>query len=585
MTEKRSRVELSGIGVSPGIAVGRVFVIDRRKQKHPKYHVSAAGIETEIQRSQKAIDVSVEALRALAKESEHGSTEEPIQILTAHILMLQDPLLHDTIKKEIRANLKCAEWAIVSAVKIIRNKFEKLGNAYFRERRSDVDFIGDQILAAMKVEQADISESLPKHAVVVGYDISPADILALLNNDAKAIVTQVGGKTSHTAILAHAMEIPAIVGCADVIETAGIGDEAAVNGDSGKFILFPTAEEKQTYARESLIQRERDQAILGESHLPAISPDGKSTRIMANIDLDAEVDSAVTHGASGIGLFRTEYLFMNRKTIPTVEDHLSAYTNVIDRFGEDADVVFRTFDLGSDKLSALLPNIKEENPALGLRACRLGLQHPELLRSQIRALLLATAGKRGSIMFPMISGLLELRQVKSVLREEMDRLESENIPFWREVPVGIMVELPSAIVVSDLLAQECDFFCVGTNDLIQYALAIDRNNEKLSYLYRPLHPSILRMLKTVIRNAHDAQIPVSLCGEMAADPLCIPICFGLGFDSLSVPIASVARVKWFRREYPQARAEKLLDEVMALDTCDLIETRVLEELKEQKLLS
>ena len=582
-----ARLELQGIGVAPGVCVGRVFVIDRRQQKRPRYHIQPEAANKEIERFFEAQRRAVETMQQLIAEHESQKTKEPTQILNAHILMLQDPLLSEQIENEIRVHHRCAEWAVAETVRQIRARFEKLGHAYFRERRSDVDFIGDHILSEMTNDSTTTADELPPQAIVVGYDISPADILELLKKDTRAIVTQVGGKTSHTAVLAHAMEIPAVVGCPSILTHAATNDMIVVNGNTGAVILSPTESEQLQYAHDEQVQKERNQAYLSESHKPAISPDGYSTSIVANIDLAEESSSAFSHGAMGIGLFRTEYLFMNRSELPSLNDHVEAYSSVMSQAPTDASIIYRTFDLGSDKMSSLIQMGHEENPALGLRACRLGLSHQDIFRQQLRALLIATADARGSIMLPMISGLQELRDVKDLIYREMDNLESEGLTFRRDVPIGMMIELPSAAMISDVLAQECDFFSVGTNDLIQYFLAIDRNNEKLSYLYRPLHPALLRTMKMVVTNAHAAKIPVSLCGEMAADPVCLPVCFGLGFDSLSVPIASLPRVKWFRRQYPQAKAKSLLDEVLGMATCDEVEKRVRDELRhyERELVS
>lgn len=574
LVKRTRRVVLRGIGVSPGVAIGHVHRVDRRQLRYPTYHVEPEQVPHEVARLDEAVREATNVLNSLRDRMVSEGDGEHTPILDAHLLMMQDPLLLDGARRHIREDNRCAEWALRCTVKEIKKRFDSLGDNYFRERRSDIDFVGERILSAMARESERPIERVPEDAVVIAHDLSPADTLALAKKKVRAFVTEVGGATSHTAILARALEIPAVVGCAGAMEAAGRGDDIVVDGGKGEVILHPS---RVVMAKYRGIERRRqllEEELLSEIAEPSVTLDGHRVELYANIELEEEVKGALAHGARGIGLYRTEYLFLRGDALPDEEEHHRAYQSVLAGLEPGMPLQLRTFDLGSDKLSAKLKLPKEDNPALGLRACRLALVHEELLRAQLRGMLRATAGGQGSIMFPMISGVSELRQIRALLEEEMDALEAEGHAVWREVPVGIMVELPSAVWVADRLAEECDFFSVGTNDLIQYSLAIDRGNEHVAYLYHPLHLSNLRALQHVIAAAKSADIPVGLCGEMAADPATTPISIALGFDSLSMPTAAIPQVKWCLRRLRKSDADGLLADCLRLSTAEEIERLV-----------
>lgn len=548
--------------------------MDRRQVRFPTYHIQPDQVESEVARLEGAVDEAKGVLNLLRERLVAEGDGEHTPILDAHLLMMQDPLLLEGARRHIREDHQCAEWALRCTVKEIKRRFDSLGDNYFRERRSDIDFVGERILSAMVREGERPVDRVPEDAVVIAHDLSPADTLALAKKKVRAFVTEVGGATSHTAILARALEIPAVVGCAGALEAAGRGDDIVVDGSKGEVVLHPSrvvmAKYRGIARRRQLLEAE----LLKEIAEPPVTVDGHRVELLGNIELEEEVEGALAHGARGIGLYRTEYLFLRGDSLPDEAVHTQAYQRVLAGLEPDMPLNLRTFDLGSDKLSNKLKLPKEDNPALGLRACRLALVHEELLRGQLRGMLRATSGRQGAIMFPMISGVTELRLMREILSEEMDALEKEGVEVWREVPVGIMMELPSAVWVADRLAEECDFFSVGTNDLIQYSLAIDRGNEHVAYLYHPLHLSNLRALKHVIDAGHEAGIPVSLCGEMAADPANTPIALALGFDSLSMPVAAIPQVKWCLRRLRKSDADGLLKECLSLSTAEEIERLV-----------
>jgi phosphotransferase system enzyme I (PtsI) len=543
---------LTGIGVAPGIAHGHVHLIDRRREKQPRHRVEPERIGDELARLDHAWAEAREALTTLLhKAGDHSA------IIEAHLLMLQDPMLVDGTRRQILDDHKCAEWAIRATVQEIRARFDALGDAYFRERRSDVDFVGDRLLDALG-PGAVVVDDVPADAVVVAHDLSPGDAISLSKRGVRAFVTEVGGSTSHTAILARALEIPAVIACRTVLERAARGEACIVDGERGEVVLSPSADVIARYDEEAGRRRERAEGLLRERDLPAETPDGFRVGLLANVEIPEEVAPAVARGAQGVGLYRSEFLFLNRSTLPTAAEHEAACRAILgDLAGRPATL--RTFDLGSDKMSAAMRAPREQNPALGLRGVRLGLARPSALRAQLRGMASAlSAHRHGQILVPMVGNVAELRAVKQMLAEELDLLEREGVDVWRGIKVGVMIELPSAVWIADVLAKEADFFSVGTNDLIQYMLAIDRSNEHVAHLYQPLHPAVLKALRHVIDAGHRRGIPVGLCGEMAADPRLTPICLGLGFDSLSMPTASLRDVKHVVRTFPRADAVALV---------------------------
>lgn len=544
---------MQGIGAAPGVAFGHVHLVDRRKIRYPKHHVPEEQVPLELARLHNAIDDARQALLALKERAPDHSA-----ILDAHLMMMEDPLLLDITRRFISDEKQCAEWALRSAVQEIRKGFDALGDEYFRERRSDIDFVGDRILSAMVHTDPGQVDAVPEDAVVVAHDLSPADTIALSRKRVRAFVTEVGGSTSHTAILARALDIPAVVGCAGILQKAGSGDPIIVDGGAGEVVLEPTpalvARYKSVAARRAQVFDE----LQGEAKLESLSADGRRMALLANIEIPEEIPAALAAGAEGVGLYRSEFLYINRTELPSEADHEGVCAAILDGLG-DRPATLRTFDLGSDKLAAAVRLPREHNPALGLRACRLGLARPQMLRSQLRGMIRAFAPrKRGAILLPMIGSVEELMSVREIIDEEMENLATEGVDVWRGMKVGVMIELPAAVWIADELASRCDFFSVGTNDLIQYALGIDRSNEQVAHLYQPLHPAVLRAVKQVVDAGRRHKIPVSLCGESAADPALAPVLLGLGFDALSMPALAIPRVRYVLRRLRYDDSQRLV---------------------------
>ncbi len=569
-------VTLFGIGASPGIAIGRCWPIDRRRVRTPKRRVAAGEIAAEVKRLRAALEASERQLAEVREKVERIEGSEHTAIIDMHRMMLRDEMLVEEAQRVIREDGMNAEWAVKRAVRKIKGAFADVADEYFKQRRADVEFVGERIIKNLMGQMVDVVEPPPEGAIIVAHDLSPADT-ALLLHDRKvaAFVTDAGAKTSHTAIVARALEVPAVVGVGRVSALADKGDWIVVDGGRGQVVLNPSAGERADYeaARERYLAHEQE--LMRTRDLAARTLDGVTVRLVGNIEFAEEVPSLLSHGGEGIGLYRTEFLFLGRRDLPTEEEHYRNYRQILEAVAP-RPVTIRTFDLGGDKLPVGLRN-HADNPALGLRAIRYCLRHPDMFRDQLRGLLRASVHGNLKVMFPMVSGVAELRAAKRMLSEVRDELTREGIDT-RMPPVGIMVELPAAAVLADRLAQECDFLSIGTNDLIQYTIGIDRQNKDVAYLYKPLHLSVLRTLRFVCDAGRTAGISVSMCGEMAGEPLYALVLLGLGRDELSMNGPSIPLVKRVLRGASAADGRALLERILELTAGDEIEREVRAEM-------
>jgi phosphoenolpyruvate-protein phosphotransferase (PTS system enzyme I) len=572
---RREEVRRKGLGVSQGIAFGRAYLIGRDTLKAPRHHIEADDIDTEVARLYKAIAASDKQL-AKIKEKLASENESDYHIITAHQMMLHDEHLVGAAVSYIRDELINAEWGARKAVDDITRVFDALEDEYLRERRSDVEFVFERVLRNLLGRDTGPPQP-PPDAIVVAYDLSPADTSQLHKAAVSGLITDAGGKTSHTAIIARAHEIPAVVGLENITEVIETDDLVLIDGGAGIVIVNPSAatvaqfrdEQRRQVAATSQLQAMRD--------LPARTTDQIDIQLYANIDNPDELDDALEYGAMGVGLFRTEFLYMGHAELPDEERHFETALEVIKKL-EGKPATIRTFDLGADKLAPFLEAaaLEEANPALGLRSIRLCLTElgRPLFHAQLRGLLRASAHGPIKLMFPMISGVAELRAAKTVVDEVKAELGAAGILYDEQIKLGIMIEMPSAALTADLLAQECDFFSIGTNDLIQYTMAVDRVNEYVSYLYEPLHPSLLRLIGGVAAAAKTAGIPVTICGEMAGDPLIAPVLLGLGIRELSMSAVSVPEVKATIRNLGVVGTEALMKKVEKLATAAEIRAMV-----------
>ncbi len=565
-----------GIAASPGIAVGRVWVVDHRKVKTPKRDLGGTEPGVEIQRLHQALHASDAQLAAVKEKVEKLEGSEHTAIIDMHRMMLKDELLVQEAERLIREEKVNAEWAVKRAVRKIKSALGDLADAYFKERRADVDYVGERIIRNLMGEAPDVQEAPPEGAIIVARDLSPADTALLLHEHKVAgFVTDLGTQTSHTAIVARALGIPAVVGAARVTQACDRGDWIVIDGGRGMVVLNPSPGERVDYeaARERYQAHERE--LLSTRDLPATTLDGVTLKLVGNIEFAEEVEGLLAHGGEGIGLYRTEFLFLGRGDLPTEEEHYQNYRRILETLAP-RPVTIRTFDLGADKLPTGMKS-HAENPALGLRALRYCLRTPDLFRAQLRGLLRAAPFGNLKVMFPMVSGVAELRAARRVLLDVAEELRREGTAVTLP-PVGIMVELPSAALIADRLARECDFLSIGTNDLIQYTLAVDRQNKDVAYLYRPMHLAVLRTLALICDAGRDAGIPVSMCGEMAGEPIYSLVLLGLGLSELSMNGPSIPLVTRVVRAARVEDGRALLERLLELTAADDIEQSIRSEM-------
>jgi len=572
-------LNLKGIGASPGVAVGHAFILDRKRVRTPKLRLAEAEVEPERMRMHTALELSDRQLAELKDQITRSEGHDHALILEAHRLMLHDPMLVDEVDKLIVEDRINAEWAVRRVARKLKHLFDNIPDEYFRERRSDVDYVADRVVRNLMGQVVDEEVEIPAEAIVVAHDLSPSDAAIMARSGRVAgFITDLGGQTSHTAIVARARETPAVVGAGKASEQISPGDLVALDGSSGVILLNPTPDQLALFREAQRVQHQSEQLALRSKDLPATSADGYRIRLNGNMEFLEEIPSLLAHGAEGIGLYRTEFMFLDRKNVPSEEEHYRAYKQVLEAMG-GRPVTIRTLDLGGDKVPSKAKHEKEPNPAMGLRAIRYCLAHRELFRTQLRALLRASAHGNLRLMFPLISGMSELREARSELEACRTELSRAGVPMGKRFPVGIMVETPSAALIADRLAQEAEFFSVGTNDLIQYTLAIDRQNREVAYLYKPLHLSVLRSIQNIVGAAKAAGIPVSMCGEMAGDPIYSLVLLALGFDELSMTAGQIPVVKNILRSASRSEATALLTSAMELTTAEEIERYIRTEME------
>jgi phosphotransferase system enzyme I (PtsI) len=564
---------IQGIGASPGIVTGKAYMVERFAVRLPQKRISPEQVEQEVKRFLHAIEESRSQLTEIKEKILDPEVRRHSFILEVHLMILDDQMLLQDTVDIIRKKKVNAEWALDLTLGKLDTAFKAIEDEYLRERRSDLHYVSARIFRNLLGKKHDDITKIKGKVIVVAHDLSPADTLQMNLKNVAGFITDIGGKVSHTAILSHSLGIPAVLGLETATSLINGGDLLILDGDTGEVVINPTEEVSQSFLERKRRIKSMEREVLKYASLPAETRDGVRIHLQANIEMVDEVPSAKTHGAEGIGLYRTEILYLNRKDLPTEEEHYHAYRRLAESI-HPAAATIRTLDIGGDKFLPDYSKGNEMNPAMGLRAIRFSMKEIEIFKVQLRGILRASAHGKLKILFPMISWIEEIRQAKAILDEVRKGLLKGKIPFDQGIQIGAMIEIPSASITADILAREVDFFSIGTNDLIQYALAVDRINEHVSYLYEPLHPAILRIIRGVVQSAHQVGIPVAICGEMAAEPAYSLILLGLGLDEFSMNPVSIPKVKKVLRMSRFEETQALVEEVFQFKTASEIECHV-----------
>src|SRR5437762_393122 len=578
MKEQNARQEIrfEGAGVSPGIARGQVHVVRDDLDDVARYRISPSQVTDEIGRFEAALIQTRMQILEMQQRIAESIGAKDAAIFDAHLLVVEDRTLIDEVLRKLETDLCNVEWVFQEVATTYAETLNKIDDPYLRERALDIQDVTKRVIRNLQGKAPKTFLGLSEPHILIAHNLTPSDTAAMNRERVLGLATDLGSRTSHTAIMARSLNIPAVVGLHDITERLETGQQVLIDGTNGLLIVDPTPETLKHYG-EVESRRVKVAAQLKELHeTRSTTRDGRHIVLSANIELPEDVDAVAANGAEGIGLYRTEFLYLNRTTLPTEDEQFETYRRVAERLRPDP-LIMRTFDLGGNKLAPGTVDIADElNPFLRWRAIRLCLEHIDIFKTQLRAILRASAVGNIKIMFPMISGLEELRRAKAVLAECKDELRRSGIPFGKEIEVGAMIEIPSAAICANALALEVDFFSIGTNDLIQYTLAVDRVNEKLAHLYEPTHPAILRLLKMIAEAAHANHIWVGVCGEMAGDVALIPLLLGLGMDELSAGATLVPRVKRAVQSLAIPECRELVEETLKLNTASEILARCLE---------
>jgi phosphotransferase system enzyme I (PtsI) len=564
---------LRGIAGSPGVAIGKAVVLGSPRSVYAHRTVAAEDVDHEIRRYELAVSKAQQDLREMARRVADRRAES--SILEAYVLMVGDDTLADAVRGSIQTDHRCAEWAVVTAIEAYAAKLGAVNDAYLRERSHDVEFIGERLLRALGARTQDRIPRMDGQLVIVAHDLSPADTAGMVDDPVGGFITEMGTRTSHTSIMARALEIPAVVGVAEALRHITTGDLVIVDGIRGSVTIHPSRE-ALAEARGRVDRYVAFARGLSESRdRPPATKDGVPVALRANVELPAEAVLARDAGADGIGLYRTEFLYIDRASPPTEDEQYEIFRVVVEAT-RPRPITLRTFDIGGDKFASSFKVPPEMNPMLGLRAVRLALSQPEVFLAHLRAMVRASAHGEVKIMVPMVSSLLELREVRALLRRAHQEVRARGQACAEEIPLGVMIEVPAAAVMVDFFAEESAFLSLGTNDLVQYALAVDRTSQSLAYLASPFHPSVLRMIAGTVRAGEEWERPVSVCGAMASDPLAAVLLVGLGVRELSMESAAIPEIKETLRRVTLAEAEAVAAEAMRLRTAEDIEHLVAE---------
>jgi phosphotransferase system enzyme I (PtsI) len=556
---------LKGIPVSPGVVQGPAIVLDSEEVVVPRRQIDPSEIDHEIQRLDAALDKSSQELSELRQRVATTVGEQLGAIFDVHQSILTSEQLRQEIRDLMHKSGYCPEYAVSTILRGYAKRFLAMKDEYLADRVQDVYDIERRVLRNLIGERRQLLGSLEQPHILVAHDLTPSQTAALDRTKILGFATAVGGRTSHTAIVARAMNIPAIVGLETVTTDVSGSDELIIDGNRGLVIINPDEETKEKFRRYAKDAERQATNLVSLRDLPAVTKDGHEITLCGNIEFPHEVASCLERGASGIGLYRTEFLYLDRDEDPTEEDHFEAYAGAIETL-EGRTITIRTCDLGADKFTHVSGEPAERNPFLGLRSIRYSLRHVDAFKTQLRAILRASALGPVQILFPLVTNVRELRHAKMILNDVREDLEEEGIPFDRAIKVGIMVEVPSAAIMAQHFAKECDFFSIGTNDLVQYTLAVDRLNERVANLFTPAHPAVIRLIHTIVMAAKSENIEVAVCGEMGGDPVFTLLLVGLGVDMISTSATSIPEIKRMIRSTSMRFARRVAKKVMTLDS-------------------
>lgn len=553
---------LKGVAASPGIVIGNAFVLQDHKINIDIRNIASDQIEKELKKFDDAVKLSRRQLNQIHEKAQKELGEEKAEIFAAHLMVLEDAVFLNEIREKIRNEQITSDNSLSQVVKKYVDVFESIEDEYLKERAADIKDIGDRLLKnILGLEILSLAE-ISDEVIIIAKDLTPSDTAQIDKQLVKAFATDMGGRTSHTAIMARTLGIPAIVGLVDISQRVKDGDLVIVEGNKGTVHINPDEKTLKEYRKlqEEYIQYVNELKKLKNEACE--TKDGeRRIEISANIGTPKDCEGALNNGAEGVGLYRTEFLYMDRPNLPSEEEQFEAYKKVVKEMAP-RPVIIRTLDIGGDKKLSYLDMPNELNPFLGWRAIRLCLDRKDILKVQLKAILRASHYGNLRIMYPMISNVEEIKKANDILKEVKEELSSQGIPYDTKLQVGIMVEIPSAAVIADILAQEVDFFSIGSNDLIQYTLAVDRMNEHISHLYEPFHPAVLRLIKNVIDASHRAGKWTGMCGEMAGDTLAAPILLGMGLDEFSMSAVSIPRIKKVIRSLTYDEAKRLATQVL-----------------------
>lgn len=562
-------MEIKGIGASPGIAIGKALVLEHKEMVIEKKE--NVNVEVEVEKLNSAVDTSKKELSAVKEKVAKELGEEEAEIFGAHLLVLEDTEFIGEAENKIKNESLNAEYALNEVKDMFVSIFESMDNDYMRERAADVKDVTNRVLRhILGIKIIDLS-NLSDEVVLIAHDLTPSDTATMDKKKVLGFLTNIGGRTSHTAIMSRTLEIPAIVGLSDVTDKVKDSDMIVFDGDKGIVIVSPEEDVVAEYQEKKRIFEEDKKALELLKGQPSVTTDGKHVELAGNIGTPNDLEGLINNDAEGVGLYRTEFLYMDSDEFPSEEIQFEAYKKVLEGMN-GKPVVIRTLDIGGDKKLSYFEMEEEMNPFLGYRAIRLCLDRTDIFKTQLRALFRASVYGKLRIMFPMISSLEELLAAKAICEEVKSDLKAEGIGYSDDVEIGMMIEIPSAAVISDLLAKHVDFFSIGTNDLIQYTCAVDRMNQKISYLYNQFNPAVLRLIKMVIKNAHAEGKWVGMCGESAGDQMMIPILLGFGLDEFSMSPISILRARRLINSVSEKDMQALSDKVLEFGTAKEIES-------------